>query len=61
MPYLIDLIRWIAFIGFLVCLSILFVPAFVGLYRISHEENHVEEAPADFIDADFTVIVTEDK
>ena len=64
MDILIEIVLWIAGIAAFICLNILFVPAFVAMYRISRNTDCVielftyplEETPTDYIDAEFTVI-----
>ena len=64
MDILIEIVLWIAAIAAFICLNILFVPAFVDLYRISRNTDGVvelltyplEEPPTDYIDVAFTVI-----
>lgn len=64
MDILIEIVLWIAVIAAIICMNILFVPAFVALYRISRNTDCVielftyplEETPTDYIDVEFTVI-----
>lgn len=67
MDYLIEIIAWILGIGAFICINILFVPIFVGLYRISRSTGStdyavelftypLDEPPANYIDVEFTVI-----